>query len=72
MYYFKMSTDEIKDYFKNVLKKDFYEVAEEVGIAQSYMSMLINKRRSCSKFLAYYLTKYMNSEAEIEDFFERK
>lgn len=45
------------------------KASEEIGIDRSYMSMILNKRRNCSKLVAYCITKYLDQEAEIKDYF---
>ena len=45
------------------------KASKEIGIDRSYMSMILNKRRNCSKLVAYCITKYLDQEAEIKDYF---
>ena len=45
------------------------KASEEIGIDRSYMSMILNKRRNCSKLVAYCITKYLDQDAEIKDYF---
>lgn len=43
---------------------------ENVGISRCYTSLILNRRKSCPKVVAYSITKILDSEAEISDFFE--
>ena len=43
---------------------------ETVGLSRSYTSLILNRRRSCPKMVAYTVTKAINSESEINDYFE--
>lgn len=47
------------------------ELARIVGINISTMSRIFNKKQNCSKVIAYAITKAINQNAEIEDFFEK-
>lgn len=42
-----------------------------IGISREYLTDVINGKKECSKVVAYCITKYLNCDAEIEDFFER-
>ena len=44
--------------------------SETVGISRSYTSLILNRRRGCPKMVAYTITKAINPEAEINDYFE--
>lgn len=46
-------------------------IANQVGISFTYLSLIINKRKHCSKMVAYAITKTIDSEAEIDELFER-
>lgn len=45
-------------------------LVQQVGISKVYLSLILNRHRVCSKQVAYCITKAINSEAEVEDFFE--
>ena len=60
MYYFRQ---DIQVKFK---QKD---LCETVGITQPTMSNIINGKVACRKVVAYCITKYLNQDAEIEDYF---
>ena len=47
------------------------QMADDIGISESYFSKVINNKRKCSKLAAYAITKRFNRDKEIEDFFER-
>lgn len=63
MYYFRQ---DIQVKFK---QKD---LCETVGITQPTMSNIINGKVACRKVVAYSITKYLNEDAEIEEYFIRK
>lgn len=46
-------------------------IANKVGISFSYISMITNKRIHCSKMVAYAITKTIDSEAEVDELFDR-
>ena len=63
--------------FKTELKEKVLDgrtitsVAEKLEINTPYLTDILNKKRGCSKSLAYYITKTLNETKEIEDYFER-
>lgn len=57
---------------KNVMKMyNKTKVAEYIGITIQTLSRIINGKQDCSKLVAYCITKFLNQEAEIENYFER-
>jgi hypothetical protein len=42
-----------------------------IGITQPTLSIILNRKVSCRKVVAYCITKYINENAEIEEYFER-
>ena len=56
--------EDIRNKFKNV----YFE--KTVGISKVYISLILNRHRGCSKSVAYCFAKAIDSEAEIEDYFE--
>lgn len=65
MYKFK------KEKYEEVISK--YKVkgiAEKIGITPIYLSMILNNKNNCKKTVAYCITKAINSEAEINEYFE--
>lgn len=47
------------------------QMAKVVGLNPDTLRRVINGKQSCSKLVAYCITKFLNSEAEILDYFER-
>lgn len=47
------------------------EAGAVIGITPQYLSRICAKKTVIRKLLAYCITKYIDSEAEIEDYFER-
>lgn len=41
-----------------------------IGLAQPTLSNILNRKVACRKVVAYCITKYVDENAEIEDFFE--
>lgn len=52
-------------------KKTITQVAEEVGIARSQVSQILNAKRSTTKPTAYYISKVLNEDFEVQDLFNR-
>lgn len=64
MYRFK------KELFTNI-KINQSKMAKEIGLSFQYVNGVINNRFYCRKLVAYAMTKLINSNAEINDYFER-
>ena len=64
MYRFK------KELFINI-KINQGRIADEIGISRQYINGVINNRKKKKKIVAYAMTKLINSNAEINDYFER-
>ena len=47
-------------------------LARKIGIAQSTLKRILNKKQNCSKLMAYDIVKTINENAEIEDYFVKK
>lgn len=62
MYRFR-DKDAMKFYNKAV-------VAEEIGIAPETLRRVITGTQLCSKLVAYCITKFIDSESEISDYFD--
>lgn len=45
------------------------ELAEKVGIKSTFTSLILNRRRTCSKMTAYCICKAINSNYEVHDLF---
>lgn len=56
--------EEIRNKYKN-----FY-FEKELGISKVYVSLILNRHRKIPKRVAYCFTKAVDSEAEINDYFE--
>ena len=52
-------------------KYKLVNIAEKVGISTTLMTFIFQGVRNCSEDVAYCITKYVDSEAEIENFFVR-
>lgn len=61
--------------FKEELRKDVLRkfkmkyLAKEIGIHEVQLSRIINNKSKTSKPVAYLLTKLIDKEAEISDYF---
>lgn len=44
-------------------------LCNQVGLTKGYFSQIINGKKTCPKRTAYSITKYFDSDAEIEDYF---
>ena len=47
------------------------KASEVLGFAQPTLSNILNRKVCCKKSTAYAITKYINSNFEIEDLFDR-
>jgi plasmid maintenance system antidote protein VapI len=45
---------------------------EVIGITQPTLSNILNRKVACRKVVAFSITKYLDENAEIEDYFEKK
>ena len=70
MYWFK-EIENLSQMFqnRNLTQK---ESAKEIGISEETFSRILNRKRKCSKVTAYSITKFFDSEADIEDYFEKE
>ena len=58
---------------KNVAKMfNKTQMAKIIGLNPDTLRRIINGKQECSKLVAYCITKFLNNEAEIKDYFERK
>ena len=46
--------------------------SEVIGLSQPTLSNILNRKVACRKVVAFCITKYINENAEIEDFFDKK
>ena len=47
------------------------KMAEVIGLHADTVRRTINGKQNCTKLVAYCITKFLNQDAEIEDYFER-
>lgn len=47
------------------------EACKVIGITQPTLSIIMNRKVACRKVVAYCITKYIDQNAEIEDYFDR-
>jgi hypothetical protein len=45
--------------------------SEVIGLSQPTLSNILNRKVTCRKVTAYCITKYIDDEAQIEDYFEK-
>lgn len=63
----------LNDRAKNLLMNfKFKWIAKTIGINSDTLSKMVKKDKPCMKLTAYCLTKLLNENAEIEDYFIRK
>lgn len=58
--------------FKSAKKDEIENItiaSEIIGISRTYLTNILNRKNDCSKVVAYAITKYINKEAEIKDYF---
>lgn len=48
------------------------KAGEVIGLTQPTLSNILNRKVACRKVVAYCITKYIDENAEIEDYFTRK
>ena len=42
-----------------------------IGITRQYLTNIMNHKKTCSKHVAYCITKYLDENLEISDYFDR-
>lgn len=47
------------------------QLSAMIGISKGTLNRIFNRKQKCSKLIAYAITKTINDNAEIEDYFER-
>lgn len=57
--------------YKNLSLRKQVDASKIIGVSNQWLSMICRKKTKVRKLMAYCITKYIDSEAEIEDFFER-
>ena len=67
MYYFRQDVlEKVKAKYKSSW------ICKEVGISNAYVSLILNDKKSCPKRIAYCITKAIDKNAEIMDYFYQK
>lgn len=59
-------------YFKDKQAMKLYnksKVAEYIGITPPTLIRIVNGKQGCSKLVAYCITKFLEQDAEIENYF---
>lgn len=46
--------------------------SEIIGLTQPTLSNILNRKVTCRKVTAYCITKYLDENAEIEDYFTKE
>ena len=46
--------------------------SEVIGLSQPTLSNILNRKVACRKVVAFSITKYIDENAEIEDYFDKK
>ena len=52
------------------IKNNQKNLTNEIGLSRQYINGVINNKYNCRKIVAYAMTKLINSDAEISDYFE--
>lgn len=47
------------------------KAGEVIGLTQPTLSNILNRKVACRKVTAYCITKYIDENANIEDYFDR-
>lgn len=56
------------EYIRSKYKSFYFQ--EQLGISKVYVSLILHRKRTIPKRTAYCFCKAIDSEAEIEDYFE--
>lgn len=65
MYMFREDAMSVKEQIKQK------HICKVVGLTEGTLSNILNRKVACRKVVAYCITKYLDQDAEIEDYFER-
>jgi plasmid maintenance system antidote protein VapI len=59
--------------FKEGLNVKFNQkkASEIIGLTEASLSNILNRKVACRKVTAYCITKYINENAEIENYFDK-
>jgi hypothetical protein len=62
----------LKEESSNEFKKKYRNqyISDTAGISKTYTSLILNRKRACPKRIAYAITKVLDKDAELYDFFE--
>lgn len=60
--------DEMAKLFSAKYKNSY--IADGIGLSGTYISLILHRKQTVPKRVAYAFTKLINSEAEIDDYFE--
>ena len=55
--------------YDNLCIKNQIQAGKEIGLTRQYLCRICAKKTHVKKTIAYCITKYINEDAEIEDFF---
>lgn len=47
-------------------------IAETIGVAQITIGYIKNKRKPCNRQTAYCISKFIDKDSDVEDYFEKK
>lgn len=53
------------------LKLCITDLSKVIGVSKQSLSNIINNKANCRKTTAFCIAKYINENAEINDYFER-
>ena len=56
----------------NNVKMNQTIASEVIGLAQPTLSNILNRKVACRKVVAFSITKYIDENANIEDYFDKK
>lgn len=64
---YKFKEEKATDVRRKIKQKYACEV---IGLTRSALSNILNRKVACRKVVAYCIVKYLDKDAEIEDYFE--
>lgn len=57
--------------YKNIGLRNLKEASKVIGVGVQWLSNICTRRNKVKKVIAYCIVKYIDKDAEIEDYFER-
>ena len=57
--------------YKNITLRMQKEAGKTIGVTPQWLCRVCGRKEKVRKLMAYCITKYIDENAEIEDFFER-